>query len=345
MTRDRRFWIASLLGSLALVGCGVPFEEAADESTELDGLEGKLDAPSKVKVSAVKSAFAAAEAVGFSVANGYAVTDIYLSGCVPVVLQKQSGATWQAVPSPVRCIMEGISDVSAGSTLSDSLPAQAAGTYRILLQFKTKCAGVINFSECSSKLRQVVSSKFSVGGGATTCGGIGGIQCAPGEKCLLSGDYPDASGTCVPADFCQTSTVSTDCAALLHPSCLGAWECVNSACGWNCGTLPSECQTLGGSCLPLTNPQNQPTCKASETTASGLGCGQVPGQSSTCCLPQSVCQGAWRNKDGVCLGPADQALPEACCLKKDCRDTGCATGRYCTNCWGTYQCIPNGAMC
>ena len=29
----------------------------------------------------------------------------------------------------------------------------------------------------------------------------------------------------------------------------------------------------------------------------------------------------------------------------DCRTTGCATGSYCSLCWGGYSCIPNGAVC
>lgn len=30
---------------------------------------------------------------------------------------------------------------------------------------------------------------------------------------------------------------------------------------------------------------------------------------------------------------------------QDCRQTGCSTGRWCSFCWGSYACIPNGAMC
>lgn len=29
----------------------------------------------------------------------------------------------------------------------------------------------------------------------------------------------------------------------------------------------------------------------------------------------------------------------------DCRANGCGTGKYCSFCWGSYACIPNGAMC
>ncbi|MBI3071872.1 MAG: hypothetical protein HYY84_07040 [Deltaproteobacteria bacterium] len=34
-----------------------------------------------------------------------------------------------------------------------------------------------------------------------------------------------------------------------------------------------------------------------------------------------------------------------CSAPRDCRQTGCSTGRYCTYCWTGYACIPNGAMC
>ena len=36
---------------------------------------------------------------------------------------------------------------------------------------------------------------------------------------------------------------------------------------------------------------------------------------------------------GICEGTAD------------CRSTGCAVGDYCSFCWGSYACIPNGAVC
>jgi hypothetical protein len=29
----------------------------------------------------------------------------------------------------------------------------------------------------------------------------------------------------------------------------------------------------------------------------------------------------------------------------DCRSSGCGTGQYCSFCWGSYACIPNGAVC
>jgi hypothetical protein len=34
-----------------------------------------------------------------------------------------------------------------------------------------------------------------------------------------------------------------------------------------------------------------------------------------------------------------------CEAVKDCRDTGCGKGKYCSACWGKFACIPNGALC
>jgi hypothetical protein len=71
------------------------------------------------------------------------------------------------------------------------------------------------------------------------CGGIAGIQCPSGYKCKLDGSYPDAGGKCVPQDSCDTAK---DCSGLIHPSCMGQWECKSSKCHWKCGVLPVTCQ-------------------------------------------------------------------------------------------------------
>jgi hypothetical protein len=37
--------------------------------------------------------------------------------------------------------------------------------------------------------------------------------------------------------------------------------------------------------------------------------------------------------------------PGKCEVANDCRATGCDAGKYCSFCWGSYACIPKGAMC
>lgn len=114
------------------------------------------------------------------------------------------------------------------------------------------------------------------------CGGIAAIKCPAGQKCKLSGTYPDAGGKCVKENYCDTTA---DCGGLIHPMCVGAWQCLQHRCSWKCGVLPtSTCQSQGGHCLPLTYPMG--TCAAGEqaVTTPGL-CDAIPGQSTTCCLP------------------------------------------------------------
>jgi len=67
------------------------------------------------------------------------------------------------------------------------------------------------------------------------CGGIAGLTCPDGYKCKLDGNYPDASGTCVEQNYCDTPA---DCAGLIHPMCLGSWQCKDNKCSYHCGGMP-----------------------------------------------------------------------------------------------------------
>jgi hypothetical protein len=48
-----------------------------------------------------------------------------------------------------------------------------------------------------------------------------------------------------------------------------------------------------------------------------------------------------KNGGADCGGICQPKAP----VPTDCRSTGCGAGRYCTFCWGSFACIPNGAMC
>jgi hypothetical protein len=43
---------------------------------------------------------------------------------------------------------------------------------------------------------------------------------------------------------------------------------------------------------------------------------------------------------GICVPPTPPPPPP-----QSCQQTGCAAGQYCSFCWGSFACIPNGAMC
>ncbi|MCM2325744.1 MAG: hypothetical protein NDI94_04720 [Candidatus Woesearchaeota archaeon] len=46
-------------------------------------------------------------------------------------------------------------------------------------------------------LKMCIDGKENVGEGKM-CGGIAGIECDPGYRCVMDGNYPDAAGKCVP---------------------------------------------------------------------------------------------------------------------------------------------------
>lgn len=71
-------------------------------------------------------------------------------------------------------------------------------------------------------------------------------------------------------------------------------------------------------------------------------CGGIA--SIPCVRPDAVCVDDPNDACDPNAGGADCGgictAPEA-----DCRSTGCETGRFCTLCWGSFQCIPDGAVC
>ncbi len=93
-------------------------------------------------------------------------------------------------------------------------------------------------------------------------------------------------------------------------------------------------------------------------------------------VKKDPCWGAWLDQNGTCRTPADGVYPKECCkpacppvlcelycpngfeqdkngceickckaAPNDCRQNGCASGKYCTFCWTAFMCIPNGAVC
>jgi hypothetical protein len=60
--------------------------------------------------------------------------------------------------------------------------------------------------------------------------------------------------------------------------------------------------------------------------------------------PDDSCNPATGGADcgGICMPKVTPPPPPP---PADCRSTGCAAGRFCSFCWGSFACIPNGAMC
>ncbi|MBI5498383.1 MAG: hypothetical protein HY904_25500 [Deltaproteobacteria bacterium] len=93
--------------------------------------------------------------------------------------------------------------------------------------------------------------------GAADCGGGTPEGCASDADCA-SGDWcRSADGACYSAGFCYAPT---DCAAqgLIHPQCVGNFNCANNTCAWLCG----------GTGLPGMGE----SCSANSQCAPGLEC-------------------------------------------------------------------------
>jgi hypothetical protein len=93
--------------------------------------------------------------------------------------------------------------------------------------------------------------------------------------------------------YCAPDTVTDDCDAqnLITPSCLGSWSCsAENTCGWDCGTLPSECDGFAGiQCdIGMTCRHPDGTCNVADM---GGECVPVPKCNTTHVEPVCGCNG------------------------------------------------------
>jgi hypothetical protein len=138
---------------------------------------------------------------------------------------------------------------------------------------------------------------------------------------------------CDPALKCLTPAPPTDRLA----------ECVSNKC---VEVAASDIACGGRTVNPHTCPDRY-NCVGPNLAVDGTGkcyqnCGGFAGFSCTNSAEQCVdnpydsCDPNQGGADcpGICVGAT-----------ADCTLLGCGTGKYCTFCWGSYQCIPEGALC
>ncbi len=112
-----------------------------------------------------------------------------------------------------------------------------------------------------------------------------------------------------------------------------------------CGgfTLNSHQCPVGYSCqLPIAQPDVPGKCVQRCGGFAGIQCSDP----DEACVddPTDTCDPKNGGADcgGICQPKSAPPPPPP---PADCRTNGCGTGKFCSFCWGSYQCIPNGAMC
>ncbi len=168
------------------------------------------------------------------------------------------------------------------------------------------------------------------------CGGrtVNPHVCPSGYQCEGAALAVDGTGKCVKR-----------CGGIRGLTCDGTDICVDDPSD-SCDPTHGGADCMG-SCRPaICSGQtarcaagfhwDQWACNCVENTSCG-GFAGFPCPSGKSCVddPRDSC-----DPNG---GGAD--CPGICIASNDCRVTGCGAGQYCSYCWASYACIPNGALC
>lgn len=155
------------------------------------------------------------------------------------------------------------------------------------------------------------------------------------------GPAPDAGAEDGGAPQCESDL---DCP---QPSCLPGGPCPYFECiGGEC--VRTDEATRCGGLTGATCPEGE-YCQYAEEDQCGAAdqLGFCEPQPEVCTAEYApVCGCDDRTYGNACAAARAgvSVASEGECLT-DCRETGCGEGRYCSYCWGTFQCIPDGALC
>lgn len=202
------------------------------------------------------------------------------------------------------------------------------------------------------------------------------IDCAPGYVCELGECIPNEcpvethvrnlEGECVPkcygpeqcgdeqscnaADVCLQDPACPACDVCVGWCVPPAGDCRTSGCesGWTC----DYCRTDDGGaewiCLPPDAGACEPPDRCRPTGCNGEICADQDVASPCVALPEFACY----RELGICevqpwgeCGWTNTPELDQCLAEFDCRATGCGDGEYCTFCWFSWECIPEGAVC
>lgn len=202
------------------------------------------------------------------------------------------------------------------------------------------------------------------------------IDCMPGYvceagQCIPIGDCPvdthilNFQGECVPkcygpeqcgdeqhcnaAEACRPDPACPACDVCVGWCVPPAGDCRTNGCeaGWTC----DYCQTSDGGaewiCLAPEAGACLPPDECRPTGCNGEICANQDVASPCIALPEFACYrevGECKMQPWGCGWTPTPELDQ-CLSKFDCRTTGCGQGMYCSYCWASWECLPEGAVC
>ena len=175
----------------------------------------------------------------------------------------------------------------------------------------------------------------------------------PDGKCVPKCYGPEQCGDeqrCNAPEVCLQDPACPECDVCVGWCEPPAGDCRTNGCapGWTC----DYCRTAEGGaewiCLPPNAGACQPPDECRPTGCNGEICANRDLASPCVALPELACY----RDHGICevqpwgeCGWTNTPELDACLAEFDCRAEGCGEGEYCTFCWFSWECIPEGAVC
>jgi hypothetical protein len=181
--------------------------------------------------------------------------------------------------------------------------------------------------------------------GVKHCAGFAGLTCSGGLSCV-----DDPIDSCDPANggrdcsgLCVDAKKAPKCGGIAGLACPSGLSCVDAP-GDSCDPSKGGAD-CGGICVKAACDPKLAltvTCK-SGTSFDTAKCACVAPESHLTCANVRCQSGYSCEMKGLNGGKAVPVCTKN--DKSDCRTNGCGTGKWCSACWGSFACIPKGAMC